>query len=109
MRSHGAVGCALALLVALPAIAAPELTTRQKEIVYMVREDCGSCHGLLLKGGLGPAILPENLAGKDPQALARIILDGSPGTAMPPWRPMLSEAEASWIVDQLRKGFPDAR
>lgn len=75
----------------------------------MVRQDCGSCHGLTLKGGLGPALLPATLAGKDPRVLERIILDGSPGTAMPPWRPMLEKGEAAWIVDQLQKGFPDGR
>lgn len=104
------LGIGLLLMLVTPAIAAPGVTAeRQKELAYMVRQDCGSCHGLRFKGGLGPAILPENLAGKDPRALARIILDGSPGTAMPPWRPLISEPEAAWIVENLRKGFPDAR
>jgi cytochrome c55X len=33
-----------------------------------------------------------------------VILDGVPGTAMPPWRPLLSEADALWIADYLLKG-----
>lgn len=110
--SAAALGLGIALLPHLlsPAIAASDLSAeRQKELAYMVRQDCGSCHGLQFKGGLGPAILPQNLAGKDPKALERIILDGAPGTAMPPWRPLITEAEAAWIVDHLRKGFPDAR
>ena len=36
--------------------------------------------------------------------LAEVILDGRPGTAMPPWRPLLSEAEAAWIADYLLNG-----
>ena len=72
----------------------------------MVIHDCGSCHGLTMQGGLGPDLRPVTLAGTPPEALARIILDGIPGTAMPPWRPLLSEAEAAWIADYLLKGTP---
>ena len=35
--------------------------TRQAELSHMVKQDCGSCHGMTLKGGLGPALLEENL------------------------------------------------
>jgi cytochrome c55X len=80
---------------------------RQMELVRLVRNDCGSCHGLTLKGGLGPALLQENLKGKAPEALTDIILYGRTGTAMPPWSAFVSEAEASWMVEQLMKGFPD--
>ncbi len=73
----------------------------------MVRQDCGSCHGLTLKGGLGPPLLPETLAERDVTLLESVILNGRPGTAMPPWRPFLSEDEARWIADQLKKGWPE--
>jgi cytochrome c55X len=33
--------------------------------------------------------------------LAQIILDGVPGTPMPPWRPLLSESDALWIANYL--------
>lgn len=69
----------------------------------MVIQDCGSCHGLTRKGGLGTAITPEALAGTTRDGLALIILDGVPGTAMPPWRPLISEADAAWIADYLLK------
>ncbi|HAF55336.1 MAG TPA: cytochrome C55X NirC, partial [Thauera sp.] len=29
---------------------------RARELIHIVRQDCGSCHGLTLKGGLGPAL-----------------------------------------------------
>lgn len=77
--------------------------SRQAELAHMVTQDCGSCHGLTLKGGLGRAITPADLAGRDPDDLTTIILDGLPGTAMPPWRPLLTEAEARWIADYLLK------
>lgn len=79
---------------------------RRAELITLVRQDCGSCHGLTLKGGLGPALLPESLKAKSADYLKTVILYGRPNTAMPPWRPFVSEAEAEWIVFNLQKGFP---
>jgi cytochrome c55X len=59
---------------------------------------------MTLKGGLGRPLLPENLAGADTEALAEIILDGIPGTPMPPWRGQLDKEEAMWIARALQRG-----
>ncbi len=80
---------------------------RQGELVRLVREDCGSCHGLTLKGGLGPALLPETLKEKPDESLMLTIIQGRLGTPMPPWAPFMSEMEASWIVARLKSGFPE--
>lgn len=80
---------------------------RSAELVRMVRQDCGSCHGLTLRGGLGTPLLPENLRDKPAAGLEQTILMGRPGTAMPPWKTFLTEAEAAWIVAQLLTGFPE--
>lgn len=80
--------------------------SRRSELVTLVRQDCGSCHGLTLKGGLGPALLPETLRDKPAFSLKATILNGRPGTAMPPWQRFLSDADADWIVEHLQKGFP---
>jgi cytochrome c55X len=80
---------------------------RQRELVRLVRQDCGSCHGLRLTGGLGPALLPGRLVDLPASSLVATILGGRPGTPMPPWRGMLSEKEAEWIVDRLQHGFPE--
>jgi cytochrome c55X len=74
------------------------------DLERLVRQDCGSCHGMTLKGGLGPDLRATRLAGRDKAEIARIILDGVPGTAMPPWRPLLSEDEALWIANYLMSG-----
>ena len=71
------------------------------------RPRTAACHGLTLRGGLGPALLPETLRDKPPAGLKYTILLGRPGTAMPPWQTFLSEAEADWIVAQLLRGFPE--
>lgn len=88
------------------ACAAEPSAERQKELVRLVRQDCGSCHGMTLKGGLGPALLPENLRGKPVEGLVATIEFGRPGTAMPPWQQFVSEDEARWIVDKLITEFP---
>ncbi len=77
---------------------------RQDELRYFVKHDCGSCHGMTLKGGLGPALLPETLSAKPKEFLVTTILEGRENTAMPPWKPMLSRDDASWIVEQLQSG-----
>lgn len=82
---------------------------RALELMRFVRHDCGSCHGLTLAGGLGPALLPHALRGRPVADLKSVILDGRHGTAMPPWSPILSEADAAWIAERLLAGFPDAR
>lgn len=92
--------------VSTAATAADPDLARQRELVHMVRQDCGSCHGMTLKGGLGPSLLPEALRDKPVEGLAATIYHGRPGTPMPPWKQFLTEAEADWIVRQLIKGFP---
>jgi cytochrome c55X len=47
---------------------------------------------------------PEALHDKPKESLVATILYGRPGTAMPPWNPFLTEAEAEWIVEMLLKG-----
>jgi len=77
---------------------------RQQALRHLLAQDCGSCHGLTLQGGLGPALTREALAGKSPEMLRAVILHGRPGTPMAPWRPFMSEAEAEWLVQQLLEG-----
>ena len=96
----------LALLFALNAASfAAELDQQRKtELTYLVRQDCGSCHGMTLKGGLGSPLTPDRLADEDTNALAAIILHGIPGKPMPPWHGLLNESEALWIARALQKG-----
>lgn len=81
---------------------------RQGELLHLLRHDCGSCHGLTLKGGLGPSLLPERLAGLATDGLVGIVLDGVPGRPMPPWRGLLPENEVVWLVGRLQEGIGDA-
>lgn len=97
------------LALAAVAAAAEPPPARQTELVYRLRQDCGSCHGLTLKGGLGPSLLPGALADRDDDDLTDVILHGIPTTPMPPWAFEISRAEAMWLVRVMKKGLDDDR
>ena len=77
---------------------------RQQELTHLLKHDCGSCHGMTLKGGLGPSLLPEVLKEKPDELLFVTIREGRHGTPMPPWKTQLTEDEVNWIIQLLRKG-----
>ena len=92
----------LSLILAPPVYSDSNISTsRQQDLRNLLIQDCGSCHGLRMKGGLGPALLPSTLVGKPAEVISAIILDGRPGTAMPAWRPLISPDEALWLATQL--------
>lgn len=110
-RRHGSRAGPALLLVAAPWLAggcepAPD---RRRELVRLLRHDCGSCHGLTLRGGLGPPLTPEALQGKARSMLVDTVERGRPGTPMPPWGPLLGDGEARVLVDMLLEGVPDGR
>lgn len=94
-------GVLVAALAAGPASAeiAPGRLAKLRD---MVAEDCGACHGMTRKGGLGPPLLAENLEPLTSEAVVETILEGRSGTPMPPWKPMLTREEAVWIDAYLR-------
>ncbi|MCB1758184.1 MAG: cytochrome c [Gammaproteobacteria bacterium] len=95
------------MLATVPTVAtAMEIAPhRQAELIYLLRHDCGSCHGMRLEGGLGPALMPERLSDWNSEQLALTILYGRPGTPMPPWRPFLTDKEAYWLAARLKAGL----
>jgi cytochrome c55X len=102
MRRIQALTLLLSLLAALSMAADNQLSgERQTELIYLLRQDCGSCHGMRLSGGLGPSLLPGDLQGKPAAYLRHVIARGSPNSAMPPWEHILTPAEIDFIVYYL--------
>jgi len=104
LLSLTAIACVIQFGVAQAETPAPQ---RQEELIHLLRNDCGACHGLRLTGGLGPALLPETLHDKTADSLRQVILQGRPGTPMPGWAPFMSEREAQWLVELLVHGVSD--
>lgn len=101
------LACALLLSSLASAGIAEPGPARQRELLHLVRQDCGSCHGMRLTGGLGLPLTTAALRDKPAEGLAATILHGRPGTAMPPWKTILDEADVQWIVATLLAGFPE--
>jgi cytochrome c55X len=113
-------GASLAALAAVPplldsppvpaavAVTAPAPVSRERAdaLRHFLTQDCGSCHGLTLGGGLGPPLQREQVANKPVPYLAYTILNGRPGTAMPPWSQFFTEAEGEWLARELRGENP---
>lgn len=96
-----------AMLVSAPAFATdPPSPQRQRQLAHWLRDDCGACHGMTRQGGLGSPLTAATLADKPASGLVATLLDGRPGTAMPPWRPFLTEDEAVWLIERLQRGDP---
>jgi cytochrome c55X len=101
-------GILLAVIFVLPVLAQTSFSPeRRKELGYMVLQDCGSCHGMTLQGGLGKPLTVESIAEMPDEALVELILEGMPGTPMPPWKALITRPEAEWMVRFLRNGGKD--
>ncbi|MDV7341281.1 cytochrome c [Terasakiella sp. A23] len=106
MRPFKAVLAGLVGAVVLSSVASADIDKpRQTELLNFLEQDCGSCHGLKRKGGLGTPLTPENIAHLDDEMVADIILNGVPNTAMPPWKALISEEEAHFLIKHLREGL----
>lgn len=104
-----ALGCPFLVKAETMLSTAVPSADRQRELLHLVKQDCGSCHGLTLQGGLGPSLRPESLQDKPLESLVATIHRGRPGTPMPPWERFLSEQEARWLVERLLDGRIEAR
>jgi cytochrome c55X len=97
----------LAMILCVPAFnvqAGEPDAARKAELLYRLKHDCGSCHGMTLKGGLGPSLLPASVNQHSNEFLIEVIRDGVIGTPMPPWGFELSQDETAWLVKKLKAG-----
>jgi len=61
-------------------------------------EHCASCHGAARLGGIGPALLPENLKRLRRKAAAGVIANSRPAVQMPAFTGVLTDADISALV-----------
>ena len=90
------------------AASADAARARSSALVRMVRQDCGSCHGMRLTGGLGPALTREALADKPLEAWPRPSSTAGPARRCRPGASMLSEpTKRAGSPQRLLAGFPE--
>ena len=78
---------------------------QSQKLKHLIKHDCGSCHGMTLKGGLGPSLEVSVIKKKPDELLFITIKEGRAGTPMPAWKSLLSDKEIHLIIQLLRKGL----
>ncbi len=97
------VGVLVASVAGVCALLAQSGQRRPDPAAETYRNVCAGCHGATLSGGRAPTLLDDTWRfGGDDASVTQSILDGRPGTEMPPFRSALSDAEVGSLVAYLR-------
>jgi len=82
--------------------AADAVTTVSKRYA----EHCASCHGADRLGGIGPALLPENLARLKKSEATKTIANGRSATQMPAFADKLKQGDIEALVEFVYMPLP---
>ena len=86
------------------------LSSPALETVKLYNDHCAQCHNADRLGGMGPALLPENLKRLRKNAAIEVIKNGRVATQMPAFREKLTDAQIQSLVDFVYtplKGIPN--
>ncbi|THF57291.1 nitrite reductase [Pseudothauera rhizosphaerae] len=64
-------------------------------------QHCATCHGADRLGGMGPALLPENLARLRKAEALQVVREGRPATQMLPFGQTMTAAEITALVEWI--------
>ncbi|BAU46942.1 cytochrome Cbb3 [Sulfurifustis variabilis] len=92
----------LALCLAVLPLSAPA-----DDAAALYREHCAGCHGPDRLGGMGPALLPENLGRLRKSEALHVIRDGRPATQMPGFGGKLAEREIASLAELVYRPLPE--
>lgn len=94
--------------IALLSLAHPALAVGQTKAEHpahdaatLYHQHCAACHGPDRLGGIGPALLPENLKRLRPKQAAAAIANGLPATQMAAFSDRLNAAEIDALVSLI--------
>ena len=76
--------------------------TSSMDVEKVFEKECQGCHGPNHEGGVGSDLRPKVISKKNAYMLAETILNGRPGTAMPPFKDKFTKADADKMVDYLQ-------
>ena len=91
----------LALVLYSTGIAAETVPTAE-----LFTKHCAECHGANRLGGMGPALLPENLKRLRRKQAAKVIASGRAATQMPGFAATLSEPQIKALVEHIYTPLP---
>src|SRR4030066_1180394 len=86
-------------LCALPAIGS--MAAEVPSVASLYAEHCAQCHGAERLGGMGPALLPENLGRLKRGEALGVIRDGRMATQMPAFKDKLSEEQIKQLAELI--------
>jgi len=76
---------------------------RQSELLNFVEQNCPACHGIRMRGSIGPPLSEASLQHLSVNEVTLTILYGFPEKGMPAWETQLSEKDAYWIAEFLKR------
>lgn len=89
------------LMVLATSLMLPATLQAATDTEALYQQHCASCHGADRLGGMGPALLPENLSRlKKPQA-EEAIRHGRPATQMPAFGDVLDDASVAALAEYI--------
>jgi mono/diheme cytochrome c family protein len=91
----------LAPALAAALLAAPLGAVAAADALPAYQEHCASCHGEGRLGGIGPALIPENLRRLKPEGAAEVIALGRPATQMPGFGEVLTPDEVAALTELI--------
>ena len=89
----GASRALVACLALSAALACAWRPAAADDAAALYRQHCASCHGADRLGGMGPALLPENLGRLSRSATQEVIANGRHATQMPAFADKLAPAQ----------------
>ena len=102
---HGGV-LLLALLSILALNPAPRAATETDVVLQLYKQHCAECHGENRLGGMGPALLPENLKRLKQQTAQEVIRHGRVATQMPAFTEKLSPQDIALLAAYIYTPLP---
>ncbi|NIR29926.1 MAG: cytochrome C oxidase Cbb3 [Gammaproteobacteria bacterium] len=96
--------CLIAGISFVPAYPA---TADAPDAAALYSAHCASCHGAGRLGGIGPALLPENLGRLPAEKAVRAIREGLPATQMPGFAGTLDATQIQALVDYVFTPLPE--
>ncbi len=106
IRSYSdAIALLLTSLIAVSGVLPTTASATAASKLYS--QHCAACHGAARLGGIGPALLPENLGRLKRDEATAVIRDGRAATQMPGFGAKLTAEQIGQLTDLVYTPLPD--